>query len=291
MRTILVLSGGSRTDEQVFASSLAVARPLGAHLDFLHVRVSEAQAVSNTRHIDFARGRGLTGAFDALSREASARSEASLRHFKAFCAREAVPFATCPVGVSQRAASASWSEEQPEDAVSAMLLHARHHDLVVLGRAPRSNGLPFDLMEQLLFESGRPVLLAPDQVPADSIRTAVVCWKETAEAARALAIAAPLLKVTPQVVLLGAEDSHGGRPETLDDLAKRLEWNGINARTQWLPHDDRPVEVRLHRAISDYGAGLVVMGAYGHGPIRETIFGGCTRHFLENGDRPLLMMH
>jgi nucleotide-binding universal stress UspA family protein len=291
MRTILVLTGGSGTDEQVSASALAVARPLGAHLAFLHIRVPEAEAASHTPHIDFARGRGLTAAFGALTRETSARSEASLRHFKAFCAREAVPFATGPVGVSEKAASASWSEERPEDAVSAMLLHARHHDLVVLGRAPRSNGLPFDLMEQLLFESGRPVLLAPEQVPADSIRTAVVCWKETPEAAHALAIAAPLLKATSQVVLLGTEDRRSGRPETLHDLAKRLEWNGINARTRWLPHDDRPVEARLQQAISEYDAGLVVMGAYGHGPIRQTIFGGCTRHFLENGDRPLLMMH
>lgn len=291
MRTILVLTGGSRTDEQVSATALAAARAVGAHLDFLHIRVSEAEAASNTPHIDFARGKGLRAALGAVGKETSARSEASLRHFKAFCAREAVPFATCPVGVSEKVASASWSEEQPEDAVSAMLLHARHHDLVVLGRAPRSNGLPGDLMEQLLFDSGRPVLIAPDQAPADSIETAVVCWKETPEAARALASAAPLLKATSQVVLLGTEDRRSGRPETLDDLAKRLEWNGINAKTRWLPHDARPVEARLQQAITEYDAGLVVMGAYGHGPVRETIFGGCTRHFLENGDRPLLMMH
>lgn len=291
MRTILVLTGGSRTDGPVFASALAVAKPLGAHLDFLHIQVSQAQAVSNTPHIDFARGKALTAAFDALSKEALARSEASLRHFKAFCAREAVPLATCPAGVSQRVASASWSEEQPEDAVSRMLLHARHHDLVVLGRAMRSNGLPFDLMEQLLFESGRPILISPGRVPAESIGTAVVCWKETPEAARALSIAAPLLKTTSRVVLLGTEDSRSGPPEVLDDLAKRLEWNGINAETRWLLDDDRPVGVRLEQAIAEYDAGLVVMGAYGHGRMRETIFGGCTRHFLENGDRPLLMMH
>jgi hypothetical protein len=33
------------------------------------------------------------------------------------------------------------------------------------------------------------------------------------------------------------------------------------------------------------------MGAYGHGRMRETIFGGCTQHFLEGSDRLLLMMH
>jgi len=137
MRNILVLTGGGETDKQVFATALAVAKPLGAHLDFLHVRVSEAQAASNTPHIDFAKGAALTAAFGALREKVAARSSASLRHFKEFCAREAVPLATCPVGVSEKVASGSWSEAQPEDAVSATLLHSRHHDLVVLGRATK----------------------------------------------------------------------------------------------------------------------------------------------------------
>ncbi len=291
MRTILVLTGGGKTDAQVFASALAVAKPLGAHLDFLHVRVSQAEAARNTPHIDFARGATLTGAFDELRKEAVARSEASLRHFKAFCAREAVPLATGPVGVSQRVASGSWSEEQPEDAVSPILLQARHHDLVVLGRAARSNGLPPTLLEQLLFGTGRPILIAPADAPGESIKTAVVCWKETPEAARALAIATPLLKTVSRVVLLGTEESRSGLPGTLDDLAKRLEWHGLHAETRWLPHDDRPAEDRLQQAINECDAGLVVMGAYGHGRMRETIFGGCTQHFLESSDRPLLMMH
>lgn len=292
MRTILVLAGGSKTDDQVFASALAVAKPLGAHLDFFHVRVSQAQAVSNTPHIDFARGKALTAAYDALSKEALARSEASLRHFKAFCAREAVPLATGPVGVSQRVASGSWSEEQPEDAVSSILLHARHHDLIAVGRAARSNGLPVDLIEQLLFASGRPILIAPAHLSsAEAIGTAVVCWKETPEAARALAIASPILRTASRVVLLAAEDSNSGPPDVLNDLAKRLEWSGIHAATRWLPHDGQAIETRLQQAITEYDAGLVVMGAYGHGRMRETMFGGCTRHFLEYSDQPVLMMH
>lgn len=219
----------------------------------------------------------------------AARSSASLRHFKEFCAREAVPLATCPVGVSEKVASGSWSEAQPEDAVSAMLLHSRHHDLVVLGRATRSNELPFTLLEQLLFGSGRPILIAPAHLPAESIGTVVVCWKETAEAARTLAVATPILKVASRVVLVGTEDSHSGSLETLGDLAERLEWNGVNAETHWLPRDDRSVEVRLQQAVAEYDAGLVVMGAYGHSRLR--VFGGCTQHFTENGDRPLFVMH
>ncbi|HEY8682684.1 MAG TPA: universal stress protein [Rhodanobacter sp.] len=36
---------------------------------------------------------------------------------------------------------------------------------------------------------------------------------------------------------------------------------------------------------------LLVMGAYGHSPMRERVFGGATRHVLEQADIPVLMQH
>jgi nucleotide-binding universal stress UspA family protein len=48
---------------------------------------------------------------------------------------------------------------------------------------------------------------------------------------------------------------------------------------------------RLERLAINIGADLLVMGGYGHGRLRETVFGGCTRHFLDRCDRPVLMMH
>lgn len=46
MKTILVLAGGGETDETVFDTALAVARPCGAHLEFLHVSISRAHRAS-----------------------------------------------------------------------------------------------------------------------------------------------------------------------------------------------------------------------------------------------------
>ncbi|KHK88081.1 universal stress protein UspA, partial [Novosphingobium malaysiense] len=39
------------------------------------------------------------------------------------------------------------------------------------------------------------------------------------------------------------------------------------------------------------GAGYLVMGAYGHSPVVETVFGGVTRSMLANSDLPLLLAH
>jgi nucleotide-binding universal stress UspA family protein len=36
---------------------------------------------------------------------------------------------------------------------------------------------------------------------------------------------------------------------------------------------------------------VLVMGAYGHARLREELFGGVTRHILENANVPVLMAH
>jgi nucleotide-binding universal stress UspA family protein len=39
------------------------------------------------------------------------------------------------------------------------------------------------------------------------------------------------------------------------------------------------------------GAGLIVMGAYGHSRLKEFIRGGATKEILNTSDVPLLMAH
>jgi hypothetical protein len=48
IKTILVPATGSATDAGVFTSALAVARPLRAHLGFLHVRGDAAAFAATT---------------------------------------------------------------------------------------------------------------------------------------------------------------------------------------------------------------------------------------------------
>lgn len=291
MRTILVLAGGSKTDEQVFATALAAARPIGANLEFFHVRIATSEAARNTPHVDFARGAAIATSYRVIDRDMTARSATALRDFKAFCAREGIPLAVGPAGVSSKVVSACWCEEQPEDAVSAIMLHARHNDLTVCGRPRSSNGLPRSLLEQLVLESGRPVLIAPAHGPRRPSGTAVVCWKESPEAVRALAVAMPLLKASRHVVILSAEEGREIRGEAANGLAARLKWHDIEAMMQRLPADGRSVAQRLSQAATDLDADLVVLGAFGHSRVRENILGGCTRQFLEEGDRPILLMH
>ena len=44
-------------------------------------------------------------------------------------------------------------------------------------------------------------------------------------------------------------------------------------------------------AATDLQADLLVMGGYTHGPIRQRVFGGVTRHVLKHASVPVLMVH
>lgn len=288
MKTILVLAGGSDSDAAVFATALAVARPLGAHLEFLHIWLSAGEAAAYIPHLEFARGSGLLGAMERLRTEAAKRSAAAQSNFRKLCERQAIEI--LDTACRFPGVSAAWREER-DDAVERMLRHARHNDLVIIGRPPRANGLPPDLVERLLVGSGRPVLVAPPQPRGSVTGTTLVFWNETAAAARALGAARPLLLQSERVMILRAGEEAAGSLDDVRDLAERLAWHGIAAECNWLQADARAAPERLEAAAAHYDADLVVMGGYSRSRAREAIFGGCTQHFLDHAKWPVLMMH
>ena len=85
MKSILVPTGGSATDQVVFETALAVAKPLGAHLVFLHIRMQAGQAAPHTPHVAFARGAALTNALDELTKQGETRATAAKENVLAFC--------------------------------------------------------------------------------------------------------------------------------------------------------------------------------------------------------------
>ena len=290
MRTILVLAGGRESDKAVFATALSAAKPLGAHLEFLHVRISAGEAAAYTPHIEFASGTALHAAFSDLREEAKTRSAAALHHFEALCETELIEIAIHPDQTTTDVVSASWCEEH-DYAVARITQCARHNDLVVIGRPSRANGLPIDLVERLLVTSGRPILIAPTKTRERLTGTALVFWKETAESARALAAALPLLSVCKRVMIVSVQEAANNSPECLYHLAQRLEWDGIKVEAKWLRADTTSTAFRLDAIAADVDADILIMGGYGHGRLREMAFGGCTRQFINQADRPVLLMH
>lgn len=287
MKTILVPVGGGETDHAVFATALAAARPLGAHLEFLHIRVTPGHAAVYAPHVDFAQGGALRDAISRLDVEAERRSRAAARHFRHFCEQQGLVITDTPSRT--RSMSAAWREES-DDALERLTYRARHNDLVVVGRASRADGLPPDLIERILLDCGRPVLIAPARAPETLAGTILVCWKETAEAARALTAALPLLAHSKRVVVVSVEGAKASLAGALD-IAQQLRWHGITAEATCVTGDAQPTGELLQSAARNYDADLLVMGGYGFSRMRELVFGGCTQFFIDHAERPVFLVH
>jgi nucleotide-binding universal stress UspA family protein len=288
MKNILVLAGGGDSDHSVFATAFAAALPLGAHLEFFHVQVAPGDAAVWEPHAGFVRGPAMREMMLRLETESVMRTAAARDHFGQFCEDHKIIIMDQPRpgGV----VSASWREETG-NAERRLLSRARHYDLVVLGRRTAPNGLPPDLIEKILLGSGRPLLIAPPQSPRRLLGTVVVCWKETAEAARAIAAAMPLLINAERVVLAGVQEHDPSLAEGLADLARQLTWHGLSADTQILQSAAGSVRETLMTMASAEHADLLVMGGYGHSRAREILFGGFTQSILESAEIAVFLMH
>jgi nucleotide-binding universal stress UspA family protein len=288
MKSFLVPIGGSETDEPVLEMALAAARPFGAHLQFLHVRVGVGQAAQHTPHLEFASGPALRDALQQLETQSQTRSAAAVQHVFDFCARSNIAFADAPVRSHDVTANCRQEEGGTLDRV---MFHARHCDLVVMGRSQKPNGLPPDFLELLLLGCGRPVLIAGSTPSSTVTGTIMVCWRESADAARAVTAATPFLTRTKRVIFVTVAERNGDPAAAIDDVARQFAWNNIPAEVQVITPNGHPVQELLAKAAQACGADLIVSGAYGHSRLRELVFGGCTQSFIRHSDRPVLLMH
>jgi nucleotide-binding universal stress UspA family protein len=286
-KSILVPVSGSNSDPAVFATALALAKPFEGHLHFLHIHQSPGEAAAHAPHVDFCEGAAIATALEALRERGNALAAAAERHYRDFCETRSIPVRETP---SASGISASWSVETRRPAAQ-LLFHARHSDLAVLGRQRNRDYLPGDLVERLLLGSGRPVVIAPETPPADIAGTVVIGWKETPEAARAVAAAMPLLERARRVVLVSVMEEGAGAIDGLNDLARQLAWHGIVADVHVVADGARPAQVRLLEVAESQRAAMLVVGGFGHGPFRERMFGGVTQAVIEGASVPVFLVH
>jgi nucleotide-binding universal stress UspA family protein len=287
MRTILAFVGGGDRDHVILQTALAAARPLSAHLDVLHVHVPATEAARYS-HTEFASGAALRNALDRLKTDSKTFADRAAENVRQFCASAQIDMCDTPTTAGN--VSASFREETSNE-LQRLTFHARHADLIVMGRARQTQGLAPDTLEHLVLNCGRPILVAATAAPQTLTHTVVVCWKESSCSARALTAATPILAKARRVVFVSVAESDAGVADALHDLARQFARNGVSADVQVVSASGRRIAAALSAAADDCGADLVVMGAYSRSRARELIFGSCTDAFIDHSDKPILLMH
>ncbi|HEY1363012.1 MAG TPA: universal stress protein [Xanthobacteraceae bacterium] len=189
------------------------------------------------------------------------------------------------------ALSCKWLENAPEGD-HFVGSYGRVFDVIVLGRPGRDPRSPrMTTLEAALFDSGRPVLIAPPVPQAQMGTNVLVHWNGSTEQARAIAFAMPILAQASRVIVLTVEGGAAVPGPTAEQLCDYLRLHAVPAKLLTVGLDGRLTGEAVLAHAKALGCDLLIKGAYTQSRLRQLIFGGTTRYILSNAELPVLMAH
>jgi nucleotide-binding universal stress UspA family protein len=178
-----------------------------------------------------------------------------------------------------------------------IISHGKSADLIIASATDPAevSGVELDCIERVLVSAGRPLLVLPrGNEHVLNLERIVVGWNGGREAARAVFDALPLLQAAKSVDVV-CVDSKNEERVTPEQPGRRivatLERHKVKARARTMESGGESAGKALLKHAKEIDAGLIVMGAYGHSRLREFVFGGATRHVLDDMTSPVLMSH
>jgi nucleotide-binding universal stress UspA family protein len=264
IKSILALADGAAQLEATLQTAAQAARRLDAQLDVVAVGGAAPPAIV------------YAGEYSLPGPLLETTQEASPSRARGWCDQ-----------LSAAGTRVRWRQADGDGpAVVAGL--GRLSDLLVLSR-PGDGTVDPDTVQAALFETGRPVLVAPP-APLPSIGSRVViAWNDSIPATRAVAAAMPFVATAEHVCVLiaGAEVD----PGILLDYLQRYGVNAEVGRYQGGGSARARGRALLQRAAEE-DVDLLVMGAFGEGRMAQFLgLGGATAKVITANTMPLLMAH
>src|SRR6202042_445337 len=280
LKTLLVPTEHNAAMASALDTALLLAQKFGSCIEGFPLRPAVADMVAMDPDA------GLTMVAVKENDAEMARQAEDL--FRAFMERHAVPQRADQA--AQASLSWSWLPNAPSghDFVGS---YGRVFDIIVLARPGTEWQSPSMVtLESALFESGRPVLIAPPSSPRSLGTNVLVAWNNSTEQARTMADAMPLLRLAKRITILTVEGATVAGPSG-EQMARSLKMNGIAAESMTLKAKRGAAGEAILAKADELGCDLIVKGAYTQSRLRQMIFGGTTRHILANAKLPLLMAH
>jgi len=285
-KSILVPFEESDLLPSVLATTLFVARQFDSYIEGLCVRPSLAGAIA----VGFEGGvAALAGTEEQFEQEQETRASRLRQQFDTFVRDNGLNTAS---DAGTTGLCARWVEDEAPG-IGIFGQRGRVFDLIVVGRpTPGALTPAMNTLETVLFESGRPILIAPPTAPRTLGHNVVIAWNGSTETARAVAFAMPFLQRAERVTVLTTEGALVPGPSG-EDVAASLRHHGINADVVNAMGKRSPAaagEVMLAEA-TKVGADLLIKGGYTQSRLRQMIFGGATNHILNEAQLAVFMAH
>jgi len=285
-KSILVPLEESDVLPSVLATALLVARQFDSYVEGLCIRPSLAGAIA----VGFEGGvAALAGTEEQFEQEQETRTRRLQEHFDGFVRDSGL---TVAASADTAGPCARWVEDEAPG-IGVFGQRGRVFDVTVVGRPTPGVLTPaMNTLETVLFESGRPVLIAPPTSPQTLARKIVVAWNGSTETARAVSFAMPFLQNAEHVTVLTVEGALVPGPSG-EDVAENLRRHGISAEIVDSKGKCSPAAAgaMMLEEAAKVGADLLIKGGYTQSRLRQMIFGGATNHILNEAQIPVLMAH
>lgn len=270
------IGGGEELEERLHGA-LLIAKTLNVKLDILKSDLTEKDKLHNIpQHI-----------IDEISSIVDARSKSENEEFTKLIQNTAKDLDV----------TLSLDKERKNALVSLNVLEGLRSDLVeqeskycdlVIAAAPPS-GLTTATFETATLKSGKPVLMFPRVMKNFSFETIIIGWNNSPEASRAVTSSIEFLKQAKEVHIVTSKE-YVQDLVIMKNLLRYLKEHDINATYEVIKTTRIPGQALLNTAIKG-NFDMIIAGAYGHRGLKELMFGGATRHLLENSTIPVFMSH
>ena len=277
MKTILVPMENHDAMQSALETALLLGRRCNSYIEGFTLRWSINEVMVG----DVMAGAPLETYREDIAEEAKKAKQI----FESFMQKHDVPRAT----ETTESLSFGWLDDAPEGE-GFIGSYGRVFDVIVMKRRDARSGPIHDrAIESGLFESGRPILLAPPSPPQQIATNVLIAWNCSTEQARAIALAMPLLQKADRITILTVIGGTGVPGPSAEQLIRYLHRNGIIAKPMRVELDGRNTGEAILAAAQSLGCDLLIKGAYTQSRLRQWIFGGAPQHVLGIAALPVLL--
>jgi len=283
VKILAPLTGGAR-DEAVLTSAISAALPFGSHVAGLFVRSDLALTMPF-----YGEGVSTVVVQEVMDTSKKASDQAAVTA-QAILSRLAKATDVAVTDGCRKHDSPSVSFRETTGLFAdCVAREARLSDLVVFTvvKEDERAGVT-EAVEAVLLEARRPVLLSCRAIAPGFQERIAIGWNASVESAQAVNAALPYLKRARRVEVLAVAQPDAACAQC-DTLIEYLMLHGVTAHAREIAADGRSVAQALLDEVG--GAGLLVLGGYGHSRWRELFTTGVTRQAIAQADLPLFLVH
>lgn len=284
---ILAPLGGNEVEMGALNAALAFARKLDGHICALFVRPNPERVIRSFPE-GFYPG-AYAAVLETIQQQWNERSRKEQNRFEKWRTTNGLHALYEPN--RKMTPSAEW-REIVGDEIDVLQDAGQLADIIVIAKPSEgTDGAFYERFETALLQTGRPVVLAPSHARSNlTLDRVLIAWNRKPQAARAVSAALPLLRQASEVAIFTKPE---GRltSDAAEILVDYLKWHGVHASILAPGNDAGSASEALTEAVKRFRPGLIVMGAYTHSRLRETIFGGVTQYVVNHATTPVFLTH